>query len=152
MVALVEAVVVVQADALDSGTHQTAELASRVGTPLWVVPVAPWAGDRFGGSLDLLAKGARPFVGIPQFLRAVGLSEEAALPAQPAPLPDDPLQRRVLAALSLTPLHRDGIAERAELTAGEVGAALFGLILGGHVVETSDGRFRVALGQSTRTA
>jgi DNA processing protein len=151
LVALVDAVVVVQAGER-SGSLGAAKAALRARTPLWVVPTSPWSEKKaWGGTLALLEAGARPFVTVEGFLSEMAIAQRPRSP-RPTTLapPSDPLERRVLEVLSKEPLHRDTIAERAGLSAAEVGAALFGLVLSGRVSETLDGK--LATDQETRTA
>lgn len=146
LVALSEAVVVVQAGSRSGALH-AASWAIKLKKPLWVVPAAPWM-NGFAGSRQLLDGGARPLVSIDALLRALGLvgagpphpsPPSPAIQASGAPLSESAIA--VLAALSLAPSHADAIAARARLTAQVTSATLLTLALEDVVVESPPGFF-----------
>ncbi len=147
LVALSDAVVVVQAD-VRSGALHAASCARALKKPLWVVPAAPWM-PGFGGSLKLLDDGARPLASVGDLLTSLGVASRAASPDD-APGPDtggaahafSACEYRVLEAISKGPLHVDAIVARANESAHAVTAALLTLALENVVVEGPPGLFR----------
>jgi DNA processing protein len=147
LVALSDAVVVVQAD-LHSGALHAASCARALKKPLWVVPAAPWL-PGFGGSLKLLNDGARPLASIDDLLRSLGVVSRTASPdgsagaatsdATPA---ISACEYKVLDCISKGPLHVDAIVAQANEPAQAVTAALLTLALENVVVEGPPGLFR----------
>jgi DNA processing protein len=136
LVALADAVVVVQAGARSGALH-AASWARRMGRPLWVVPAPPWLPD-FAGSVGLLEEGARPLTSTAALLRSLGLDAGRTSP----PVHHSPDVLAALAAISTIPLHRDMIAAKAGLDASAVGVVLLTLALENVVVEDPPGFFR----------
>jgi DNA processing protein len=136
LAAMVDAMVVVQAEGPTSGALHAAGCALRVGKPLWVAPPSPWTTEGFEGSLLLLQATARPLWSIETFLRALGLVHSPP-PAGPSlfGLQLSGSETAVLRATSSTPLHLDEIASRAGLTAEVAAVALLTLALENVVVE-----------------
>jgi DNA processing protein len=151
LVALADAVVVVQAGA-QSGALHAASWARKLGKPLWVVPAPPWM-PAFAGSRVLLEEGAHPVTSIDALLRALHLElSPAGSTSPPPPSEDDPAGSpavgrspdalAALAATSTVPLHQDVIAVQAGLDASAVGVALLTLALENVVVEGPPGFYR----------
>jgi DNA processing protein len=160
LVALVDAVIVVQAGPISGAIH-AAHCARRLNRPLWVVPAAPWAKE-FAGSCQLLSEGAAPLVSAESFLESLGIPSggtpaEAESTALPLSAPGagsiaaeqrivqrafSPSEFALLGAISSVPLHLDTLAARAELGAQATRAALLTLALEDVVVEGPPGFFR----------
>jgi DNA processing protein len=147
LVALSDAVVVVQAD-LHSGALHAASCARALKKPLWVVPAAPWMAG-FGGSLKLLDEGARPLASVDDLLRSLGVASRpapadgsAGASADDATRTFSSCESRVLESISKGPLHVDAIIARANESAHAVTAALLTLALENVVVEGPPGLFR----------
>jgi DNA processing protein len=153
LVALADAVVVVQAGHRSGALH-AASWARKMGRTLWVVSVAPW-NEGFGGSRELLAKGARPLTSTHLILRSLGLgdqgnrppgtgdsgrSEAGQLAALTANLSDR--EFKVLGAISAAPRHADAISTSAGESPQATTAALLTLALENVVVEGPPGFFR----------
>lgn len=133
LVALSDAVVVVQATSIRSGTFSTATKTLRAGKPLWVVPLPPWL-DRVEGSLALIRRlDLKILWQTSALLASVGLAAPSDLPR------NDPNEQSVLDALA-QPLHRDHIADRTGLKIAELASILFTLQMEGLVRERIDGR------------
>jgi DNA processing protein len=142
LVALADAVVVIQAGAMSGALH-AAGCARKLGRPLWVCPAPPWQ-KAFLGSRQLLAapaSRARPL----HFEEA--LFESLGLPCGPPPEPPAdlalfPSEAAALRAISGSPLHLDAIASTAGLPAATAAVALLTLALENVVVEGPPGFFR----------
>jgi DNA processing protein len=146
LVALSDAVVVVQAGERSGALH-AAGCAIKLGKPLWAVPAAPWMGDDFAGSRQLLAHGARPLTRIEELLGSLSPGSLGRC-ATPVPAPACPIHhltaeaRAVLNATPTTPSHLDSIAAAAGLTAQSAVVVLLTLALENVVVEGPPGFFR----------
>lgn len=147
LVALSDAVVVVQAGARSGALH-AASCARALKKPLWVVPAAPWM-PGFGGSLELLDEGARPLASVDELLRSLGVASRSASRDASAGAPTDDAthaisscEYKVLDSISNGPLHVDAIVARANESAQAVTAALLTLALENVVVEGPPGLFR----------
>jgi DNA processing protein len=154
LVALADAVVVVQAGA-QSGALHAASWARKLSRPLWVVPALPWM-PAFAGSTKLLEEGARPLASAAPLLRSLDLHAgdpsssdgdggAGRLPTRARAAPSVSYSPDVLATLAATsavPLHPDAIASKAGLDASTVGVALLTLALENVVVENPPGFFR----------
>jgi DNA processing protein len=152
LVALADALVVVQARSLRSGALHAATCARKLGKPLWVVPAAPWMSD-FAGSLKLLEQGARALTSTGPLLRSLGLSPSFdGAPAAPEFEPEprghalSSSEYSVLRSLSDVPCHMDAIVARANESVQAVAGALLTLALENVVVEGPPGFFRRAVG------
>lgn len=139
LVALADAVVVVQAGA-KSGALHAAGWAVRLHKALWVVPVAPWTGAAFVGSRHLLEHGARCLFSKEALLTSLGLTPGASEPPPRIPLNDQ--ESMVLAATSTVPRHIDAITDNTHLPIQAIAAALLTLALENVVVEGPPGFFR----------
>jgi DNA processing protein len=145
LVALSDAVVVVQAGARSGAVH-AASCAGNLGRPLWVVPAPPWRQRGFEGTHDLVesiarstpARPVRPLTSIDRFLAAMGLSPGSPAPARAR----SGSEAAVFDATSTVPLHLDEIAVRSQCAAGTVSAVLLTLALEDVVVEDPPGYFR----------
>jgi DNA processing protein len=127
--ALAHDVVVTRAPAR-SGALITARLAAELGRPVWCVPGDP-TDPSAEGTLDLLARGARPVVGREAFAQALGAS-----PGVPPVVPTDtgtPDEVAVLGALLSGACDLDTLAERTRLASRHLAAVLTGLELDGRV-------------------
>jgi DNA processing protein len=150
LVALSDAVVVVQAGA-HSGALHAAACAGKLGRPLWVVPAPPWRQRGFEGTHALVdsiersrggAHPVRPLTSIERFVAAMGLP---ALPGAPLAARARSLsgsEAAVFDATSTVPLHLDEIASRSHCPPGTVSAVLLTLALEDVVVEDPPGYFR----------
>lgn len=139
LVALADIVVVVQAGAR-SGALSAARWARKLGKPLWVAGVPPWADDGFAGSRQLLDEGARPLIHLPSFLRHVRTRTEGQAAQLPSSL--GPHEIKVLGAICNVPRHVDAITTQAHLPTHTTSAALLTLALENVVVEGPPGFFR----------
>ena len=152
LVGLARAVAVVQAGR-GSGALNAAWWARRVGRPLWVVPQAPWAAEGFEGSLQELARGARPLTSIAQFLKSIELLPGTTLPlplgspgslraATPAVEEDVPADLvGLLAHVDGRPRHLEELAGAAGMTIADATTALLTLTLQNVVEEGPLGFF-----------
>ncbi len=132
LVALSDAVVVVQATSVRSGTFSTATKTLRAGKPLWVVPLPPWL-NLLEGSLALIRRlDVKILWQTRDLLASVGLAAPCNIRR------DDPNEQSVLDALA-QPLHRDHLADRTGLKIPELSNILFTLLLEGLVRERIDG-------------
>jgi DNA processing protein len=162
LVALADAVVVVQARRQRSGALHAARCARKLDKPLWVVPAAPWMVEEFAGSLELLRLGARPLVGLEPLMaslslehplgcesatgdegaaRSTGTAADEGTEELPA-LPLSEVDSAILRALSHAPLHADAVSSLTGLTAQATITALLTLALENVVVEGPPGFFR----------
>ena len=154
LVSIADVVVVVQA-AKRSGSMNAGSHALALQRPLLVVPGCPWD-ERFGGSIELLAGGARVVDGPDRVLRALGVeglegkrtpTHQAflplVLPRLCQPLPSG-LPPALLRAISQVPLLAEEIATRAQLDLATTLCGLLTLSLENVVVEDLAGRYRLA--------
>lgn len=131
--ALSEQVVVVQAPS-KSGALSTAEHATEIDRPVWVVPASPWD-PRGGGCLALLKRGARLLCDPSELFGGDVREREQTLPlASPEAL-------AVWHALGSTPLHADELARTLKRDARSIQAALLELVLIGAAEERPGARF-----------
>jgi DNA processing protein len=135
LVALADAIVVVQATTEHSGTFSTAREAIKAKKPLWIVPPPPWWEHADGSRVLLRRLDARILWREKDLFASVGLQKPSKTPVRA-----DLVEQAVLTAL-VEPLHRDHLAERAGLKIPEMAAALFNLQIEGLIRETPDGRF-----------
>jgi DNA processing protein len=142
LVALADAVVIVQAGARSGALH-AAGCALRQGKPLWVMPAAPWMKKYHAGSLRLLGQGARPLIKAQTLLDTLGRRRSHEAPSgRQAIVSFSPTESKILQVVSQAPVHRDILIERAGLNTAEVTAALLTLALENVVVEGPPGFFR----------
>jgi DNA processing protein len=149
LVAMADAVVIIQAG-VPSGTLNTAAWCRKLGRPLHVVGVSPWA-KGFDGSKILLESGARPLVSIDGFLVSVGLTKKKRADARvvyglPKPMREHltPDEKTVLTALGNVAIHMDEVVLKTALATSAVSTALLTLALENVVVEGPAGFFRRA--------
>ena len=140
LVALADAVVVVQADH-PSGALRAATCARAARKALWVVPAPPWA-EGFEGSRRLLDEGTRPLTNLETFLRTLGLGTGFAEPNPAVTSALSPIECAVLEAMSSAPRHVDDLALATHVTIQAASAALLTLALEAVVVEGPPGFFR----------
>jgi DNA processing protein len=133
---LAEAVVVVEAGAR-SGALITVDHALDLGLEVWAVP-GPIDLKACAGSNRLLADGARPLLGIREFVTEVS-GEDVSPPRRP-----EGKEGRVLTALEAMPLNVDELTERLEMPAAEVLTLLTRLELAGVVRRMPGMRFGAA--------
>jgi DNA processing protein len=150
LVALSDAVVVVQAGARSGALH-AAGWAGKLGRPLWVVPAPPWRQRGFEGTHALVESIERtracgpavlPLTSIERFVGAMGLP---AAPPEPLAAQARSLsgsEAAVFGATSTVPLHLDEIASRSHCAPGTASAVLLTLALEDVVVEDPPGYFR----------
>lgn len=141
MVALVDAVVVIQAGAV-SGTLNTAHQAQAQGRPLWVAPPAPWLPGFEGSRALLRGPNARPLWSANDLLDAFSRPSPSrpATPERPSRAPPvDDAARAVLACLT-TPRCKDELVEATGWSPSRLAEVLFALQLDGLVVEDEGGR------------
>ncbi len=141
LAALAHEVVIVEAG-LASGTRNTYGWAKKLGRPLWIVPIAPWAKNS-AGSLWMLEDGAKVIRDIPHFLGKVGL--RPLPPASQLELPAmDLLMRQVFDVVGRLPTHVDFIVEKTRLPTSAVASTLLTLALEHVLVEGPPGHYRRA--------
>jgi DNA processing protein len=145
LVALADAVVVVQAGARSGALH-AASCARELGKALWVVPAAPWMRN-FSGSLKLLASGACVLTSVDPLLGSLGISRAGSIASNGSASPENSgtfssSESSVLQVISNTALHVDAISAKANQPAQAVAAALLTLALENVVVEGPPGYFR----------
>jgi DNA processing protein len=153
LVALSDAVVVVQAGARSGALH-AASWALKLRRPLWVVPVAPWV-KRFDGSRRLLADGAHALTSAHLLLHSLGFAPQGNRPAAASPSGGSVASQLIMArpqiserefkllgAISTAPLHADAISASAGMSPQATTAALLTLALENVVVEGPPGFFR----------
>lgn len=136
LAALSEAVVVVEAGAR-SGALITVDHALDLGLEVWAVP-GPIDLKACAGSNRLLADGARPLLGVPEFV-----AEIVGEAAEPTSRPGG-AEGRVLAALDDVPLDVDQLSRRLGLPVAEVLTLLTRLELAGAVRRMPGMRFGAA--------
>lgn len=146
LVALSDAVVVVQAGARSGALH-AAGWAGKLGRPLWVVPAPPWRQRGFEGTHALVdgiegtrpgTHPIRPLTSVERFVAAMGLPVRAAATARAR----SGSEAAVFDATSTVPLHLDEIAARSHCAPGTASAVLLTLALEDVVVEDPPGFFR----------
>ena len=105
-----------------SGALITADLAFKLGRPVWCAPGDP-TDPLAAGTLDLLARGARPVLSRQAFAKALGATAAPARaePELPAGSPD---ATAVLAALAGGPSDADSLAEATRLPARRLATVL----------------------------
>jgi len=142
LVALSDAVVVVQAGARSGALH-AATCAGKLGRPLWVVPAPPWRQGGFEGTHALVERigraphPIRPLTSLERFVAEMGLDAAPVLSRVRSGS-----EAAVFDATSTVPLHLDEIAVRSHCAAGTVSAVLLTLALEDVVVEDPPGYFR----------
>lgn len=147
LVALADAVVVVQAGARSGALHAAA-CAGKLGRPLWVVPAPPWRQQGFEGTHALVERienvgparrgfSIRALTSIERFVAALGLQAASDLPRALSGA-----EIAIYDATSTGPRHLDEIASRSRCPAGTVAAVLLTLALEDVVVEDPPGHFR----------
>ena len=141
LVALADVVVVVQAR-IPSGALNAAAWARRFGRPRWVVCPLPWEANDpdFAGCQLERKTGALALTSIDDFLTAIDLSRPLRLSAPP--VAHNPLETRVLAAVSTAARHVDEVVVQCALPFPEVMTALLTLVLEDVLVEGPEGFFR----------
>jgi DNA processing protein len=153
LVALANALVIVQAN-VPSGTMNAARWARKLGRPVWAVCAPPWV-PGFLGCSAAIELGAKPFVSMAAWLRAVGFVRGRRATATPTAISTStststkldlaPDELALLSTLSLTKhQHIDEIAAKSGLSAQAVATALLTLTLENVVVEGPEGLFRLA--------
>ncbi len=145
---LTRAVIVVQAP-LRSGALSTASWARQLGTPVYVVPTAPWE-SLFSGNLRLMQNGGRLLTSVDDVLTELELptTKHVAVKEQPRldGLPTQ--QQRILALLQKRVCDVDTLATESGYPAAHVQAALLELRILSLVRQTSDGCFATSLRKS----
>jgi DNA processing protein len=148
LVALSDAVVIVQAGARSGALHAAA-CADKLGKPLWVVPAPPWRQRGFEGTHALVerigssssTRRPLPLTSVDRFLAALDLASGPRSGRTPRPTLSAS-EAAVFDSTSSVPLHLDEIASRSHGAAGTVAAVLLTLALKDVVVEGPPGFFR----------
>lgn len=151
LVALADAVIMVQCDWPKSGALNTTEHARKQKKPLWAVPPVPWVDNK--GARELLRGGARPLYRLDDLFASLEGRDDGYgdLPlfdvsrssdsseAEPEPATDE---ERIVRLLGDRPRHPDELVSASGLSFGSVSRALLTLSLDSVVVVDPDGRYR----------
>jgi DNA processing protein len=145
---LAQAVVVIEAD-LGSGALITVDCALDQGREVGAVPGSIFS-ERSRGTHRMLRDGAHLITTADDVLALIGMPPTAQPAAAGQDVPDDPLERAVLAQCGSTALDIDTLAELVGATPAALGVTLSSLEIAGLVRRTANGAFVRSTRQAPR--